>query len=183
MKFEQIIELIDHVSDSELTSFQYENEDTKISMKCGRVEKATSEGMNYVNVIPTAMSTPMMSGMTPTAMGAPVMQTVTPAAVNTQGIQTANPAVQNTTEDTTVAEPQGNIVKSPLVGTFYAAPAEDAPAFVKVGDKVTKGQIIAIVEAMKLMNDIESDFDGEVTEIYVKNGDSVEYGQPLFCIG
>ena len=58
-------------------------------------------------------------------------------------------------------EPTGNTVKSPLVGTFYAAPSEDAPAFVKVGDIVKKGQILAIVEAMKLMNDIESDFDGE----------------------
>lgn len=76
----------------------------------------------------------------------------------------------------------GNIVKSPLVGTFYAAPSEDAPAFVKAGDKVKKGQVLAIVEAMKLMNEIESDFDGEVVEIYVENGQQVEYGQPLFSI-
>ena len=76
----------------------------------------------------------------------------------------------------------GNIVKSPLVGTFYAAPSEDAAPFVKVGDKVKKGQVLAIVEAMKLMNDIESDFDGEIIEILVENGQSVEYGQPLFSI-
>ena len=73
-------------------------------------------------------------------------------------------------------------MKSPLVGTFYAAPSEDAKPFVKVGDKVKKGQILAIVEAMKLMNDIESDFDGEITEIYVEIGQPVEYGQPLFSI-
>jgi len=73
-------------------------------------------------------------------------------------------------------------VKSPLVGTFYAAPSEDADPFVKIGDKVKKGQVLAIVEAMKLMNDIESDFDGEIAEIYVENGQPVEYGQPLFCI-
>ena len=79
-------------------------------------------------------------------------------------------------------EPEGNVVKSPLVGTFYAAPAEDADPFVKVGDKVKKGQVLAIVEAMKLMNEIESDFDGEVAETYVKNGQAVEYGQPLFRI-
>ena len=78
--------------------------------------------------------------------------------------------------------PSGNIVKSPLVGTFYAAPSEDAPAFVKVGDKVKKGQVLAIVEAMKLMNDIESDFDGEIAEILVENGQPVEYGRPLFII-
>lgn len=95
----------------------------------------------------------------------------------------AQAAIQNSE---TVAdadrEPEGMIVKSPLVGTFYAAPAEDAAPFVSVGDLVKKGQTLAIVEAMKLMNDIESDFDGEIAEIYVENGQPVEYGQPLFCI-
>ena len=76
----------------------------------------------------------------------------------------------------------GNEVKSPLVGVFYAAPAEDAPAFVSVGDTVKKGQTLAIVEAMKLMNEIESDFDGVVKKIAVSNGEPVEYGQTLFVI-
>ena len=76
--------------------------------------------------------------------------------------------------------PEGNLVKSPLVGTFYAAPSQDAAPYVKVGDPVKKGQVLAIVEAMKLMNEIESDFDGTVAEVYVKNGESVEYGMPLF---
>ena len=80
------------------------------------------------------------------------------------------------------SEPEGMIVKSPLVGTFYAAPAEDAAPFVSVGDLVKKGQTLAIVEAMKLMNEIESDFDGKVVEVYVENGQAVEYGQPLFRI-
>ena len=80
------------------------------------------------------------------------------------------------------SEPEGMIVKSPLVGTFYAAPAEDAAPFVSVGDLVKKGQTLAIVEAMKLMNEIESDFDGKVAEVYVENGQAVEYGQPLFRI-
>ena len=79
-------------------------------------------------------------------------------------------------------EPEGQIVKSPLVGTFYAAPSEDAEPFVSVGDSVKKGQTLAIVEAMKLMNEIESDFDGKVAELYVENGQAVEYGQPLFRI-
>ena len=80
------------------------------------------------------------------------------------------------------SEPERMIVKSPLVGTFYAAPAEDAAPFVSVGDLVKKGQTLAIVEAMKLMNEIESDFDGKVAEVYVENGQAVEYGQPLFRI-
>ena len=74
----------------------------------------------------------------------------------------------------------GKLVTSPLVGVFYAAPSEDADAFVQVGDTVKKGQVLAIVEAMKLMNEIESDYDGTIAEILVKNGQAVEYGQPLF---
>ena len=74
----------------------------------------------------------------------------------------------------------GKVVVSPLVGTFYVAPAEDAEPFVKVGDAVKKGQTLAIVEAMKLMNEIESDFDGVIEEVLVSNGHPVEYNQPLF---
>ena len=69
---------------------------------------------------------------------------------------------------------------SPLVGTFYAAPAEDAEPFVAVGDTVKKGQTLAIVEAMKLMNEIESEYDGVIEEVLVENGRPVEYNQPLF---
>ena len=76
----------------------------------------------------------------------------------------------------------GNIIKAPLVGTFYAAPGEEEAPFVHVGSKVEKGQILAIVEAMKLMNEIESEFSGEIAEVYVKNGEPVEYGQPLFRV-
>ena len=71
------------------------------------------------------------------------------------------------------------IIKSPMVGTFYASSAPNKPPFVKLGDKVKKGQVVCIVEAMKLMNEIESEFDGEVVEICVNNEDIVEYGKPL----
>lgn len=77
----------------------------------------------------------------------------------------------------------GKTVKSPLVGTFYAAPSPEAETFVKKGDKVQKGQVLGIVEAMKLMNEIESEYDGVVEEILIGNEDMVEYGQPLFVIG
>ena len=80
-------------------------------------------------------------------------------------------------------QPQDYIsVKSPLVGLFYAAPAENAAPYVSVGDTVQKGQTLCIVEAMKLMNEIESDYDGKIAEICVENGQAVEYGQPLFRI-
>ena len=74
------------------------------------------------------------------------------------------------------------IIKSPMVGTFYASSSPTSEPFVKVGDKVKKGQVVCIVEAMKLMNEIESEFDGEIAEICMENEDMVEYGTPLFKI-
>lgn len=79
-------------------------------------------------------------------------------------------------------EPEGNKVLSPLVGTFYLAPSPEAAPFVNIGDMVKKGQVLGIIEAMKLMNEIECEYDGVVAEILVKNGEMVEYGQPLFVI-
>lgn len=76
----------------------------------------------------------------------------------------------------------GNIVKSPIVGTFYASPSPDKAPFVKVGDKVSKGDIIMIIESMKLMNEIQSDFDGVVEQILVSDGQAVEFDQPLMII-
>ncbi len=75
-----------------------------------------------------------------------------------------------------------NIVKSPMVGTFYLKPAPDKEDFVKVGDKVKKGQVLCIIEAMKLMNEIESEYDGEIIEICSQNEEMVDYGKPLFRI-
>jgi acetyl-CoA carboxylase biotin carboxyl carrier protein len=75
-----------------------------------------------------------------------------------------------------------HVLKSPIVGTFYAAPSPDADAFVQVGDRVRKGQVVCIVEAMKLMNEIESDVDGVVAHVFPQNAQPVEYGEPLFAI-
>lgn len=94
------------------------------------------------------------------------------AAAAAPAVQEVKPAVSE----------GGNYVKSPLVGTFYASPSPDAPNFVKVGDAVKKGQILGIVEAMKLMNEIECEFDGEIEAVLVKNEQMVEYGQELFKI-
>ncbi|CDE30869.1 acetyl-CoA carboxylase biotin carboxyl carrier protein [Ruminococcus sp. CAG:403] len=74
------------------------------------------------------------------------------------------------------------MVKAPLVGTYYAAPSPDQKPFVQVGDTVKKGDVILIIESMKLMNEVQSDFDGVVKEILVQNGDGVEYDQPLMII-
>ena len=80
------------------------------------------------------------------------------------------------------AAPTGHTLKSPMVGTFYRSPSPGAPAFVEVGQTVTKGQTLCIIEAMKLLNEIESDAAGTVKAILVENGQPVEYGQPLFVI-
>lgn len=78
--------------------------------------------------------------------------------------------------------PEGNLVKSPMVGTFYSKPSPNADSYVKIGSKVKKGDTLCIIEAMKLMNEIESEFDGEVVDILVNDDEMVEYGQSLFII-
>ena len=115
--------------------------------------------------------------MTGTASAATVSAGVVSAEMgktNAEGDQTLGAAAEEAVA--------GNIVESPLVGTFYSAPAEDAESFVKVGDRVEKGQTLGIVEAMKLMNEIESEVDGVIAEVLVKNGEMVDYGKPLFRV-
>lgn len=85
-------------------------------------------------------------------------------------------------EDNREIETKGNVVKSPMVGTFYTKPSPDSEVYVTVGQKVKKGDILCIIEAMKLMNEIESEFDGEIVEILAKDEEPVEYGKPLFVI-
>lgn len=157
MKVEQVLELVKAVSESELTEFKYEEDGVKLSLK------KTSERIVQV-AAPVPPAAPAI---------APAVLPAAPAP--------AEPA--QTVQEPKAEVPAGNVVKSPLVGTFYAAPAEDAEPFVKVGDSVKQGQVLAIVEAMKLMNEIESDYTGTVKEILVENGQGVEFGQPLFVIG
>lgn len=154
MEFENLIKLIETVSDSKLTGFQYEEKGMKI--------KLSKE---------VASSAPIVS-----VTGSKEQSIQSTAVVQTQETQSVN----ITEQEGTGAQPEGKLILSPLVGTFYAAPAEDAEAFVAVGDTVKKGQTLAIVEAMKLMNEIESEFDGVVEEVLVENGQPVEYNQPLF---
>lgn len=99
---------------------------------------------------------------------------------NVQYLTIPNPNTQIV--ETKKEEPQEEykIVKSPMVGTFYSKSAPDAKPYVEVGSKVKKGDILCIVEAMKLMNEIESEFDGEIVEVCVKDGEMVDYGKPLF---
>ena len=158
MDVEQLMKLIDKVSESDLTGFKYEENGIKLQLN-------KKENLVMGTTAP--------------------MQAVTPEAVKVTGASSkAATDLEEVQKQTGISEPApvGNVVKAPPVGTLYAAPAEDAEPFIQVGDSVKKGQSVAIIEAMKLMNEIESDFDGTVTEILVKNGQAVEYGQPLFRI-
>ena len=155
MEFENLLTLIKTVSDSELTDFDYEENGTRIRLK---KKKET------VVVSGTSSNVPVMG-----------LQTVQPLGQITE-------SEEKIEKDIADGEPEGMLIKSPLVGTFYAAPAEDADPFVSVGDQVKKGQTLAIVEAMKLMNEIESDFDCEIEAVLVSNEQKIEYGQPLFKV-
>ena len=108
------------------------------------------------------------------------ISSVMPTAITSQVVSAP---VQKTVEQKTVKEQHnGTPIKSPMVGTFYSAPSPDEPPFVKVGDSIGAGQVVCIIEAMKLMNEIEAEASGKITEICVKNGDSVEFGQVLMYV-
>jgi acetyl-CoA carboxylase biotin carboxyl carrier protein len=100
------------------------------------------------------------------------------------GAPVAQPSPGAVPADAAAAKPRANehVVTAPMVGTFYAAPSPGAKAFVEIGDEVKVGQVLCIIEAMKMMNQIESDKAGRVTSIMARNGDPVEFGQPLFVI-
>ena len=157
MELSNIIELIHAVSDSNLTQFNLQDGNLNISMSAEKTIVQQSAANTDA-----ALSVQYQPVMQPAAQSA-VQNQITGQATGTETFT-------------------GNVVKSPLVGTYYAASSPDSAPFVKVGDKVNKGQVLGIVEAMKLMNEIESEFDGTVKEILVENEQMVEFGQPMFVI-
>ncbi|MED1468183.1 acetyl-CoA carboxylase biotin carboxyl carrier protein [Bacillus salipaludis] len=166
LKVQEIRELIKLVDQSSIDEFVYENEGSKIKMK-----------KSVTSVVTTVQ---------------PVVHTEVPAA---QAVQAApvQPAAQVTPvqeikqEPVTEAPVQADTsnlhkITSPMVGTFYASPSPDADVYVKAGSKVSKDSIVCIVEAMKLFNEIEAEVNGEIVEVLAKDGQLVEYGQPLFLV-
>jgi acetyl-CoA carboxylase biotin carboxyl carrier protein len=133
----------------------------------GIAELEVSEGEERVKIVRSGRAAP---------------ETVVPAHAPPPAPAAAKPAAQPAGAAEASAPPDGHVVKSPMVGTFYRASAPDAKAFVEIGDTVKAGQTICIIEAMKLMNEIESDNDGVVKAILVENGQPVEYGEPLFVV-
>lgn len=150
----QIEQLLRFMSEHNLEEFEYSRGDLRIRLK--------KPGANYVMA----------------AAPRPAAEIIVPAAVN-------SPEAPSKVEPPEVDVRGGedlHLVNSPIVGTFYGSPSPGAEPFVKVGSHVDKGQTLCIVEAMKLMNEIESEISGEVLRIFAENGQPVEYGQPLFGI-
>src|SRR5688572_7774260 len=156
MNFDEIKQLLDMVREHELSEFELERDNFKIRVRKNASGQwtATLPPVPHVNYAPV-MAPPV--AMPPAAPGAPVLT-----------------AAQ---EDVDFA-----VVKSPIVGTFYCAPEPGAKPFADVGDTVRKGQVLCIIEAMKLMNEINADVDGEIVKVYVENGQPVQYGERLFAI-
>jgi acetyl-CoA carboxylase biotin carboxyl carrier protein len=159
MNQKELKELIDFLIEKDISEFELERGDVKVRIKRGAEAAAP--------LITHAMPMATMP------MAAPPAQAGQPAAAAPASASAAPPAV---------AEEELHTVKSPIVGTFYEAPGPGALPFVKPGDQVAAGQVLCIIEAMKLMNEIEADASGEVVKVLVNNGQPVEYGQPLFAI-
>jgi acetyl-CoA carboxylase biotin carboxyl carrier protein len=156
MTLDEIKQLIEFIKGQELTEFELEQDGFKIRIKSG-------QGHHVVSVPHMQASMPMMAApMAPMAAPAAAPAAAAPAADDDGG--------------------ELCIVKSPIVGTFYRAAEPGAKEFVSVGDTVRKGQVLCIIEAMKLMNEIDSEYDGEITSIYIENGQAVQYGERLFAI-
>jgi len=160
MTLDEIKQLIEFIKGQELTEFELEQDGFKIRIKSGQPQQVVA--MPHLSA-----AMPMMAAAVPSMAPA--------AAAPTAGAATSGPAA---------ADDGGElcIVKSPIVGTFYRAAEPGAKDLVSVGDTVRKGQVLCIIEAMKLMNEIDSEYDGEITSIYIENGQAVQYGERMFAI-
>ena len=173
MNIDEILTLVQAVSDSSLTSFKLEQGDTVISLR-----KEKEEAKIVTVGAPAA----------PAVFAASAPAHVLPETVAASGVQVPAGVPAGQTSAPAEAKDAGTdigsdkVITSPLVGTFYSSSSPDAEPYVKAGDTVKKGQILGIIEAMKLMNEIESEYDGVVEAVLVNNEDVVEYGQPLFRI-
>jgi len=158
-KLEELRALVEFLKANEIAEFDMEQDDLKVRIKFAGEPAAPAGGFDMAQLSRLMASAPA---------AAPVA--------------TAAPAAASTSETAAPAEEALHEVKSPIVGTFYESPSPGAAAFVKIGDQVEVGQVLCIVEAMKLMNEIESDVAGEVVKRIAASGQPVEYGQPLFAI-
>ena len=171
---QDIQDLVELLVEKEISEFELEKDGVKVRIKRGAPLGASGAPIAQPAPVPVLFE-PIPRFPSPVS-GPPVAATGgIPASSEQAAAGPAVPAPAESTEDL-------HVVKSPIVGTFYSAPSPDAPPFVKVGDMVRVGQILCIIEAMKLMNEIESDVEGEIVRIYVESGQPVEYGELLFAV-
>lgn len=166
LKIQEIRELIKLVDQSNLGEFEYEFEDSKIKMK--------------KNVVSAEAAVQVVQQVKPAAVEA-VQKPVAAVEAAPAAVKPAEKPAEPAKAPVADTENLHKIV-SPMVGTFYQAPSPDSDPYVKVGDKVSNDSIVCIVEAMKLFNEIEAEINGEIVEVLVKDGQLVEYGQPLFLV-
>ena len=159
----ELRELVEFLKENGIAQFEMERADLKVKLKFAGAggDAGSSAGGVDLAQLAQLVSATGNAGVAAQTTGAPG-----PAAA-------AEPSA---------SEPGAHLVKSPLVGTFYAAPSPGSEPFAKVGDRVAVGQVLCIVEAMKLMNEVEADASGEIVKVLAETGQPVEYGQPLFAI-
>jgi acetyl-CoA carboxylase biotin carboxyl carrier protein len=158
-EMKELKELIEFLKENQIAEFDLDRGDLKVRIKFAQPVVPDLSALSH-----------LLANSSPSALAA----AIAPPAI---------PAAPSAVPHLVVEEDEGlHIVKSPIVGTFYESPSPGAAIFTKVGDQVETGQVICIVEAMKLMNEIEADASGEVVKRFVTNGQPVEYGQPLFAI-
>lgn len=183
MDIQEIMKLIQGVSDYGLTSFELEEGNMKISLK--REKEMVQIQTPVLTARTPAGSAPAETGMTAGMLGSgtplilPDASAVAAGMTRTPGQSHAEDENSGTAKETDPSR----VVTSPLVGIFYASSSPEEEPFVRAGDRVKKGQVLGIIEAMKLMNEIESEYDGVVEAVLIGNEEMVEYGQPLFRIG
>jgi acetyl-CoA carboxylase biotin carboxyl carrier protein len=155
MKAKEIQDLLDFIAKTGLEEVNIETEQFKVAVK---------RSAQTLSIAPTQVVAPQVAQQTPT----PVQQPVAKVAEAPKAVETA---ASNTIT-----------IKSPMIGTFYTSSNPASPAFVNVGDEVKKGQVVCVIEAMKLFNEIESEVSGRVVKVLVQNATPVEYDQPLFLV-
>jgi acetyl-CoA carboxylase biotin carboxyl carrier protein len=165
LTFEQIKELIGLVAENRLQGLELERSGFRLKIDGQRAQQAVAVA------VPAEAGAAMVSAAPPVSIPAPA---AAPQAAASPAAPAAAPPAG--------PPPGTHVLTSPIVGTFYRSPSPDAGPFVEVGSRVKKGQVLCIIEAMKLMNEIESDVDGTIAEIYPQNAQAVEFGEPLFAI-
>jgi len=161
---EELRELVELINEYGFTDFELENKDVRVRLRR--------------ELAPQVISAPAAP---PTVMQSPAATQAAQTPATSGSAEKAATAAPST--EPAASEDEGlHIITAPIVGTFYRSPSPTAEPFVSIGSQTRRGQVVCIIEAMKLMNEIESDFDGVIAKIYVENGQPVEYGQPLFGI-